>query len=65
MELVWNLMMIMTLFVLNIGSFQYVMDLLEDVLNVLNEAVSHVNFRLDMSRIFMSSCKWYGHINGK
>ena len=57
-------MLIMSLLVLSIGFVQYVMDLLVDVLNVLNEVVSLVSFRLDMSRIYLSSCKWYGHING-
>jgi hypothetical protein len=42
-------MLIMTLLVLSIGSVQYVMDLLVDVLNVLNEVVSPVSFGLDMS----------------
>ena len=55
---------IMSLLILSIGNVQCIMDLLTDVLNVLNEAISLVNFGLDMSQIFMSSCKWYGHING-
>lgn len=42
-------MLIMTLIVLSISSVQYVIDLMEDVSNVLNEVVSPVNFRLDMS----------------
>ncbi len=42
-------MLIMTLLVLSIGSIQYVMDLLADVMNVLNEADSSVSFGLDMS----------------
>ena len=37
------------LLVLSIGFVQYVMDLLEDVLNALNEVVSPANFGLDMS----------------
>jgi len=57
-------MLIMILLVLSIGFVQYVMDLLVDVLNVLNEAISLVNFGLEMSRSYLSSCKWYGHING-
>ena len=52
MKLVWHSMLIMTLLVLSIGFFQYVMDLLADVLNALNEVVRLVNFVLDMSRIF-------------
>ena len=35
--------------VLSIGSVQYVMNLLVNVLNALNEAVFLGNFRLDMS----------------
>ena len=35
--------------VLSIGSVQYVMNLLENVLNALNEVVCLGNFRLDMS----------------
>jgi len=64
LELVWHPMLIMLLLVLSIGSIQYVMDLFVDVLNVLNEVFFLVRFRLDMSRICMSRCKWYGHING-
>ena len=54
----------MVLLVLGIGSIQYVMNLLEDVLNSLDEAIFFVNFRLDMSRIGMSSRKWHGYVNG-
>ena len=57
-------MLIMVLFVLSIDFVQYIIDLLVDVLNVLNEVVSPVDFRLDVSRICLSVCKWYGHING-
>ena len=57
-------MLIMTLLVLSISSIQYVIDLLANVLNVLNEVVSPVSFGLDMSRICLSSYKWYGHNNG-
>ena len=42
-------MLIMSLLVLSIGSVQYVMNLLVNVLNVLNEVVRLGNFRLDMS----------------
>ena len=42
-------MLIMPLLVLGIGYVQYVMNLLENVLNMLNEAVRLRNFRLDMS----------------
>ena len=57
-------MLIMALFVLRIGSFKYIMDLLMDVLNALNEVVSLVRFGLDMSQLCLSICKWYGYING-
>ena len=57
-------MLIMSLLILSIESIQYVMDLLEDVMNELNEFVSLVNFRLDMSRIGLSSRKWHGYVNG-
>lgn len=40
------------------------MDLMVDMLHVLNEFVFLINFGMYMSRICMSSCKWYGHING-
>ena len=60
----WHSILIMTLLVLGIFSIQYVIDLLVDVLNALNEAISPIIFGLDMSRICLSSCKWYGHING-
>ena len=42
-------MLIMVLIVLRIGSVQYIMDLLVDVLNMLNEVVSLIDFELDMS----------------
>ena len=57
-------MLIMVLLVLSIGFVQYVMKLLADVLNALDEATGFVNFRLDMSRIGLSSCKWHGYVNG-
>ena len=57
-------MLIMSLLVLSIGPIQYVVNLLVDVLNVLNEVVRFVSFRLDMSRIGLSSHKWHGYING-
>ena len=44
-------MLIMPLLVLSIVSVQYVMNLLENVLNVLNEVVHLGIFKLDMSRI--------------
>ena len=49
LEVVWHPMLIMLLLVLSIGSVQYVMNLLADVLNMLNEVVCLVNLRLDMS----------------
>ena len=57
-------MLIMALLVLSVASTQYIMDLLVDVLNALNEVVSPVSFGLDMSRIYLSRYRWYGHING-
>jgi len=57
-------MLIMSLLVPSIGFVQYVMDLLADVLNVLIEVVFLVNFGLEMSQIYLSRYKWYGHING-
>lgn len=57
-------MLIMILLVFSTSFVQYVMDLLADVLNVLNEFASPVSFRLDMSWVYLSYCKWYGHING-
>ena len=44
----WHPVLSMVLLVLHIGSVQYVMNLLVDVLNVLNEVVRFVSFRLDM-----------------
>ena len=57
-------MLIMALLILSIGSVQYVMNLLADVLNVLDEAICFVNFKLDMSRIGLSSYKCHGYVNG-
>ena len=57
-------MWIMSLLVLSIGSVQYVMNLLVDVLNALDEVVCFVIFRLDMSRNNLSSCKWHGYVIG-
>ena len=54
LELVWYSMAIMTLFIIQIFSVQYVMDLLEDVLNALNDVISLVNIRLGMILIFQS-----------
>ena len=56
-------MLIMALLVFNIGFVQYIMDLLMDVLSALNEVVSPFNFGLNVSQIYLSGCKWYGHIN--
>ena len=64
LEVVWHPMLIMSLLVLSIGFVQDVMNLLTDVLNALNEVVHLGSFRLDMSRISMSRCKWYGYVNG-
>ena len=49
LEVVWHPVLIMVLLVLGIGSVQYIMNLLADVLNALDEATCFVNFRLDMS----------------
>ena len=57
-------MLIMPLLVLSIGSVKYVMNLLANVLNALNEAIRLGNFKLDMSLISLSSCKWHGYANG-
>ena len=54
----------MALIELSNGSVQYVMNLLVDVLNALDEAIFFVNFRLDMSRTSLSSRKWHGYVNG-
>ena len=50
--------------VLSNGFVQYVIKLLVDVMNVLNEFVHFVSFRLDMSRISMSIHKWHDYVNG-
>ena len=57
-------MLIMSVLLLSIGFVQYVMNLLADVLNVLNEDVCFVSFRLNMSRIILSSRQWHGYVNG-
>ena len=49
LEVVWHPVLIMALLVLLIGSVQYIMNLLVDVLNALDEDTCFVNFRLDMS----------------
>ena len=54
----------MSFLVFSIGSVQYVMNLLANVLNALDEAILFVNFRLDMRRIDLSSRKWHGYVNG-
>ena len=46
--MVWHPVLIMALLVLRIGSVQYIMNLLADVLNALDEATCFVNFRLDV-----------------
>ena len=42
-------MLILSFLVLSIGFVQYFMNLLVDVLNVLDEVIHFVSFRLDMS----------------
>ena len=42
-------MLIISLLVLSIRSVQYVMNMLVNVLNALNEAIFLGNFKLDMS----------------
>jgi hypothetical protein len=64
LEVMWHPMLIMSLLVLSIGSIQYVMNLLADVLNALNQVVCLVSLRLDMSLMVLSSHKWHGYING-
>ena len=49
LEILWHPMLIMALLLISIGSVQYFMNLLADVLNALDEATCFVNFRLDMS----------------
>ena len=49
MKVVLHPILIMPVLVLIIGSIQYVMKLLANVLNVLNEALRLGNFTLDMS----------------
>ena len=49
LEVVWHPVLIMALLVLLIGFVQYIMNLLADVLNSLDEVTCFVNFRLDMS----------------
>jgi len=63
-KLVWHPMLIMMLLVISIGSVQYVMDMLVDMKNALNKVVIPVKFSLKMSWIYLSSCKFYSHING-
>jgi len=48
LQLLWHPMLIMMLLVLSIGSVSYVMAVLVDALNALNEAVIPVSFGLDM-----------------
>ena len=57
-------MLIMSFLVLSIGSVQYVMNLLANVLNALDEDGRFVSLRLEMSRISLSSRKWHGYVNG-
>ena len=54
----------MALLVLRIGSVQYITNLLVDVLNALDEFFRFFSFKLDMSRIGLSSRKWHGYVNG-
>ena len=57
-------MLIMALLVLSIGSVQYVMKLLEDVMNALDEFFCFFSFTLDMSRIGLSRRKLHGYVHG-
>ena len=56
-------MLIKELLILSIGFVQY-LDLLANVFNALNKVVNPLGFELDVSRICLSSGKWYGDING-
>ena len=64
LKLVWHPMLIMSFLVLSIRFLQNVMALLANMLDVLNEAICLICFELDMSQIYVNSCKWHSHING-
>ena len=49
LEVVWQLMLIMPLLILSIGSIKYVKNHLVGVLNLLNKFFLIGSFRLDMS----------------
>ena len=57
-------MLIMSFLLLSIGFVQYVMNLLVDALNALDEVVCFVILRLGMSQIGLSSYKWHDYVNG-
>ena len=50
-------MLIMSLLVISISSVQYVM-------NLLNEVVRFLSFKLYMSQTVLSSRKWHVYVNG-
>ena len=57
LELVWNLMMVMSLLVFSIGLFQNIMDLLEDVMYSFNKYGGLINLVLSMGRFLLCGCK--------
>jgi len=65
LKLVWHPMLIMLLLVLGIWFLQNFMDLLVNMVDVLNEVICLICFGLDMHWIYVSSCKWHNHINGR
>ena len=57
LELVWNLMLVMSLLVFSIGILQNVMDLLEDVMDLFNKFGGLINLGLSMGRFLLCRCK--------
>ena len=50
LEIVWNLMLLMSLLVFSIGLFQNVMDLFVDVLDLFNKYGGLINLCLNMGK---------------
>ena len=53
LELVWNLMLVMSLLVFSIGIFQNVMELLVDVLDLFNKYGDLISLILSMGRFIL------------
>ena len=63
MELVWNLMLVMSLLVLSIDIFQIVMELLMDVQYLFKKSCGLIILSLSMGILLVCGFKGHSYIN--